>query len=65
MLKMLYVDEVKALTIKGIPEDVLNGFKAWCALRGKNMQQVIIQFMREHASLIEEKPRPKPKDGKL
>ena len=43
---------MKTLTIKEIPEDALNGFKAWCALHGKSMQAVLVEHMREKAALI-------------
>ena len=30
-----------------VPTDVKNTFKAYCALRGKNMSQLIIRFMKK------------------
>jgi hypothetical protein len=38
-----------SVLIRGIPHHVRDGFKAHCAMRGKSMNKVIIDFMRSLA----------------
>ena len=41
-----------AMTIKGIPPELFQKFKAYCALKGKNYHEVIMAFMEEKAKLV-------------
>jgi porphobilinogen deaminase len=43
------------LTLKDVPNDLRNQFKAACALQGKNMREAILDFMRKEV----ERGRPK------
>lgn len=42
------------MTIRNIPDEVMNRFKAWCALRGWSLQRGIIEVMREKGSVFAE-----------
>ena len=41
------------MTIKGIPEDVLQRFKAWCALHGMSLSKALIDYMRIKGETVE------------
>lgn len=43
---------VKALTLKDIPDEVLQRFKAWCAYHGKTMQQALIDYMKQRGDEV-------------
>jgi plasmid stability protein len=43
---------VKTLTIKNIPDDVLKRFRAYAALSGKSMGDLLIEYMRECGSRV-------------
>ena len=53
---------MRTLTIKDIPDDILRGFKAYCALSDKSMNEVLIDYMKEKSTLVvlkDEEPKDK------
>lgn len=40
--------EVIEISIKGVPQETKNYFKAYCAKLGQNMSEVIISFMKDY-----------------
>ena len=52
MKAILYTEEVKSLTIKNIPGDVLRKFKSWAAFKGLTLNEAIIEIMREKGDYV-------------
>jgi plasmid stability protein len=51
---------VKTLTIKNIPDDVHKRFRAFAALSGKSMGDLLIEYMRECGSRVKLSDGPEP-----
>ena len=43
-------NEMKTMTARGIPEDVLRAFRAWCSRRGYTLNKGIIEAMKLQAA---------------
>ena len=41
--------ETTVMTLKGIPKEARDNFKAWCAERGLNMKEELLRYMIEKA----------------
>ena len=53
---MVTMGVMAAMTIKNIPPELFQKFKAYCALKGKNYHEVIMAFMEEKAKLVKLDP---------
>ncbi|NET36964.1 MAG: copy number control protein [Cyanothece sp. SIO1E1] len=43
------MSESKTVTLKiDVPEDLRNAFKGACAVQGKSMKEILIEFMQEY-----------------
>ena len=49
---MVHVEDMAAMTIKDIPPDLFQRFKAYAALQGKTYREVIIEFMEQKAKQV-------------
>ena len=43
---------MRTLTIKDIPDEVLRRFRAFCALSGKSMNEVLVDYMRREGARV-------------
>lgn len=43
-----------AILLKKVPRGLRDAFKSWCALRGLNMTEVLIQHMRDKIQIPKE-----------
>ena len=41
--------ETTVMTLKGIPKEARDNFKAWCAERGYTMKEELLRYMIEKA----------------
>jgi len=57
MTKLVYILEVKSMTIRNIPEETLQRFKAWAALQGQTLNDAIIMTMEEKGSEVAIRPK--------
>ena len=49
---MVTMGVMATMTIKNIPPELFQKFKAYCALKGKNYHEVIMEFMEEKAAQV-------------
>ena len=48
-LENAHTERMATMTVKDIPPEIRQGFKAWCALHGKTEKSAVIDFMAEKA----------------
>ena len=49
---MVTIGVMASMTIKDIPPELFQKFKAYCALQGKTYRDIILEFMAEKAKAV-------------